>query len=70
MGNLNNVITALTRSFSSLSRPGLWRYVLAPAILSLVLWLSLASWMLPGLHQWFIGHFPRHAPGLVGALGR
>lgn len=58
MGNLNNIMVALARSSSSLAKPGLWRYVLAPALLSLVLWLGLAWWGLPDMRAWLLEHSP------------
>jgi len=48
---MGNVMTALMRSFASLSRPGLWRYLLAPAAFSLVLWVVLAWFGLGELVQ-------------------
>lgn len=47
-----NLILALVRSFKSLGRPRVWAYVLAPAVLSLLLWLGLAIWGMGTLVAW------------------
>ncbi|MCX8146096.1 MAG: EI24 domain-containing protein [Azovibrio sp.] len=46
------VLQALLRSIASLARPGLWRYLLAPAGAALLLWLGLAAFGLGELVAW------------------
>lgn len=52
------VFQALMRSFASLARPGLWRYLLAPACCSLLLWLALAAFGLGELVAWLLASPP------------
>lgn len=52
------VLSALMRSFASLARPGLWRYLLAPAGFSLLLWLGLAWFGLGELVAWLLQNPP------------
>lgn len=49
---MGKVIQALMRSFASLARPGLWRYLLAPAAFSFLLWIGLAWWGLADMVAW------------------
>ncbi len=49
---MSNILLALMRSVMSLARPRVWIYVLAPAALSLVLWLGLAIWGVGTLVNW------------------
>lgn len=55
---MGKVIQALMRSFASLARPGLWRYLLAPAAFSFVLWIGLAWWGLSELVAWLMANPP------------
>ncbi|MGB4468576.1 MAG: EI24 domain-containing protein [Azovibrio sp.] len=55
---MDKVIQALLRSFASLAKPGLWRYLLAPAFFSLLLWLGLAWFGLAKLVAWLIDNPP------------
>ncbi|MGE5384352.1 MAG: EI24 domain-containing protein [Betaproteobacteria bacterium] len=47
-----NILLALMRSFTSLARPRVWTYILAPAALSLLIWLALAIWGMGTLVGW------------------
>lgn len=55
---MGKVIQALLRSFASLAKPGLWRYLLAPAFFSLLLWLGLAWFGLAELVAWLMNNPP------------
>lgn len=55
---MNNLFQALMRSVASLVKPGLWRYLLAPAAFSFLLWLALAWWGFSMLVEWLLGHPP------------
>jgi uncharacterized protein involved in cysteine biosynthesis len=55
---VHKVFQALWRSVKSLAKPGLWRYLLAPAAISLTLWLGLAWWGWAELIAWFLEHPP------------
>jgi uncharacterized protein involved in cysteine biosynthesis len=55
---MGNVIQALWRSLKSLARPGLWRYLFAPALISLLLWLILAWWSVDLFVSWLIEYPP------------
>lgn len=49
---------ALMRTLASLRNGKVWTYVLAPALLSLVLWIVLAIWGLGLLVDWLLGQPP------------
>jgi len=53
-----DVFLALMRSLASLGQGRVWRYILAPAAFSLVLWLALAIWGLGAFVDWLLGHPP------------
>ena len=53
-----DVVLALMRSFASLRQGRIWLYVLAPALVSLILWVVLAFWGLGLLVNWLMGHPP------------
>lgn len=53
-----DVMLALMRSLASLRDGRIWRYMLAPAIFSLLLWIALAFWGLSVLVDWLLGHPP------------
>lgn len=55
---LDKIFQALIRSVASLAKPGLWRYLLAPAAFSFLLWLALAWWGFSTLVEWLVGHPP------------
>lgn len=49
------VAVALTRGLRTLRAPRMWAYVLGPALVSLILWLVLATyWMGPAI-EWLVG---------------
>lgn len=52
---MSSIFLALVRTLVSLTRPGIWGLVLAPAFLSLLLWLLLALWGREGLYHWLLG---------------
>ena len=52
------VIRALLASVLSLARPGLWRYLLAPAGIALLLWSALAWWGFSELVAWLMQQPP------------
>lgn len=52
------VMLALMRSLASLRDGRVWRYMLAPALFSLLLWTGLAFWGLGALVDWLLGHPP------------
>jgi uncharacterized protein involved in cysteine biosynthesis len=52
------VFQALWRSFVSLARPGLWRYLLAPAFFSLLLWVGLMWFGFAALLDWLLDNPP------------
>ncbi len=52
------VMLALMRTLASLRDGRVWRYMLAPALFSLLLWTGLAFWGLGALVDWLLGHPP------------
>ncbi len=52
------VMLALMRTLASLRDGRVWRYMLAPALFSLLLWVGLAFWGLGALVDWLLGHPP------------
>ena len=55
---MGDVMLALMRTLASLRDKRIWRYVLGPTILSLLLWIGLAFWGLGLLVDWLLGHPP------------
>jgi uncharacterized protein involved in cysteine biosynthesis len=55
---MGDVMLALFRSLASLRNGRLWRYVLAPALFSLLLWVGLAFWGLGLFVEWLLDHPP------------
>ncbi len=53
-----DVVLALMRTLASLRQGRIWLYVLAPALVSLVLWIVLTIWGLGQMVQWLLGHQP------------
>ena len=53
-----DVVLALMRTLASLRQGRIWLYVLAPAFVSLVLWVVLTIWGLGQMVQWLLGHQP------------
>lgn len=52
------VMLALMRTLASLRDGRVWRYLLLPALFSLLLWIALAFWGLGALVDWLLGHPP------------
>lgn len=63
-----DVFLALIRSLASLGQGRVWRYILAPAAFSLLLWIGLAFWGLGALVQWLVGHPPMTLIASWGAV--
>jgi CysZ protein len=55
---MDKVFVALLRTLASLREGRVWGYVLAPAVLSFVLWIALAFWALGSLVDWLLAHPP------------
>ena len=55
---MGDVVLALMRTMSSLRSGHIWAYVLAPALVSLVLWIALAFRGLGLIVEWLLGHQP------------
>lgn len=55
---MDDVVVALMRTLGSLRRGRIWVYVLAPALVSLVLWIALAIHGLGSLVTWLLTHEP------------
>ena len=55
---MDDVVVALMRTLGSLRRGRIWVYVLAPALVSLVLWIALAIYGLGSLVNWLLTHEP------------
>lgn len=55
---MGDVVLALMRTVGSLRNGRIWGYVLAPALISLVLWIALAIWGLGQMVNWLLGHQP------------
>lgn len=53
-----DVVVALMRTLSSLRSGRIWLYVLAPALISLLLWVGLTLWGLGQTVNWLLGHQP------------
>jgi CysZ protein len=53
-----DVVLALMRTLASLRSGRIWAYVLAPALVSLVLWIALAVYGLSLMVDWLLGHQP------------
>jgi len=53
-----DVVVALMRTLSSLRSRRIWLYVLAPALISLLLWITLTVWGLGQMVNWLLGHQP------------
>ena len=53
-----DVVLALMRTLASLRSGRIWAYVLAPALVSLVLWIALAVYGLGLMVDWLLGHQP------------
>jgi len=52
------VVLALMRTLGSLRTGRIWLYVLAPALISLLLWVALTLWGLGEMVNWLLGHQP------------
>jgi len=52
------VVLALMRTLASLRTGRIWLYVLAPALISLLLWVALTLWGLGEMVYWLLGHQP------------
>ena len=52
------VVLALMRTLGSLRTGRIWLYVLAPALISLLLWVGLTLWGLGQMVNWLLGHQP------------
>ncbi|HRE16879.1 MAG TPA: hypothetical protein PLW86_07385, partial [Rhodocyclaceae bacterium] len=63
-----DVFLALIRTLASLGQGRVWRYILAPAAFSLLLWIGLAFWGLGALVQWLVGHPPMTLIASWGAV--
>lgn len=55
---MGDVVLALMRTLGSLRNGRIWVHVLAPALISLVLWIALAVWGLGQMVNWLLGHHP------------
>ena len=55
---MGDVVLALMRTMASLRNGRIWAYVLAPALVSLVLWIALAFRGLGLLVEWLLSHQP------------
>ena len=55
---MDDVVVALMRTLASLRSGRIWVYVLAPALVSLVLWIALAIYGLGSLVNWLLTHQP------------
>ncbi|HEX5675402.1 MAG TPA: EI24 domain-containing protein [Azonexus sp.] len=55
---MGDVVLALMRTMASLRSGRIWAYVLAPALVSLVLWIALAFRGLGLLVEWLLSHQP------------
>jgi len=53
-----DIVLALTRTLANLRDRRIWAYLLAPALLSFVLWIGLAFWGLRELVGWLLGFPP------------
>jgi CysZ protein len=53
-----DVMLALMRTLASLREGRIWTYLVAPALVSFVLWIGLAYWGLRELVEWLIGFPP------------
>lgn len=65
---MSDVFLALIRSLASLGQGRVWRYILAPAAFSLVLWIGLAFWTLGAIVDWLIAHPPMSLIAAWGAV--
>lgn len=55
---MGDVVLALMRTMASLRSGRIWVYVLAPALVSLILWIALAVWGLGQMVNWLLTHQP------------
>ena len=55
---MGDVAIALMRTLASLRSGRIWVYVLAPALVSLVLWIALTVWGLGQMVNWLLTHQP------------
>lgn len=55
---MGDIVLALMRSLRSLSSPGIWAAILAPAALGFLLWLVAAFWGLGLLVEWLMANPP------------